>query len=413
LRCPPRLERALDVTPAVRETRRHKIQNAIATNSDAVGFADLGVTPLTVAALAHSSIFEPVAVQAMAIPLLLEGRDVVMQASTGSGKTLAFLVPLAERLGRPAAGPRGLVVVPTRELAIQVHGVLAALTPHTKTALLYGGIGYASQTTALRGGVDVVVGTPGRLLDMVGRKQLSLSRVEYLVLDEADVMFDAGFAPDVERILGLTYHPQTVLASATMPDWVARMVERHLKDPAVVRIQPPAEPTLEHGLLQVEAEQKLRTLSGVLKRHGSSIVFGRTKHGVRKLNRELQRLGHNSVELQGDMAQSARERVMAGFRQARSDVLVATNVAARGLDLTGVELVVNYELPETPDWLTHRVGRTARNGAGGRALTFVTPQDRIAWNRLRRLGAPSLPVVDRDRLLAGEWIYVPSGKLRG
>src|SRR5438874_5361909 len=357
-------------------------------------FAELGVGAHTAAALARNSLHTPVEVQARAIPFLLAGRDVVIQAPTGSGKTLAFVLPLAERLSRSAPGPRGLVVVPTRELAIQVDSVLATLGLPVRRALLYGGVGYATQTTSLRQGVDVVVATPGRLLDMIGRRLLSLSRVEYLVLDEADEMFDSGFAKDVERILALTFQPQTVLASATMPDWVASMTERHLNDPAFISIKPAAEPDLEHGLLHVQAASKLRTLSAVLQLHGASIVFGRTKHGVRKLNRELQRLGHLSVELQGNMSQTARDRVMAGFRQAQSQVLVATNVAARGLDLAGVELIVNYELPDTPEWLVHRVGRTARMGQAGRALTFITPQDASAWKRLRRLGTPALPAVD-------------------
>jgi superfamily II DNA/RNA helicase len=372
-------------------------------------FAELGVGAHAAAALARNSVHRPVEVQARAIPLLLAGRDVVMQAPTGSGKTLAFVLPLAERLSRSAPGPRGLVVVPTRELAIQVDSVVASLGLPVRRALLYGGVGYATQTASLRQGVDVVVATPGRLLDMIGRRLLSLSRVEYLVLDEADEMFDSGFAKDVERILALTFEPQIALASATMPDWVAAMTERHLKDPAFVSVKPAGKADLEHGLLHVEAASKLRTLSAVLQLHGASIVFGRTKHGVRKLNRELQRLGHRSVELQGNMSQSARDRVMAGFRQAQSQVLVATNVAARGLDLTGVELIVNYELPDTPEWLVHRVGRTARMGNTGRALTFITPQDASAWKRLRRLGTLALPVVDREHLLAGNWRYLPAG----
>ena len=365
-----------------------------------------------VAALARQSIFQPVEVQARAIPLLLDGRDVLLQAPTGSGKTLAFMLPLAERLSASAPGPRGLVVVPTRELAIQVDGVLGGLGLPARRALLYGGVGYAGQTAALRAGVDVVVATPGRLLDMVGRRLLSLNRVEYLVLDEADEMFDSGFAPDVERILALTYRPQIALASATLPDWVSRVAERHLKDPAVVSVTPVVDSGLEHALVHVQASSKLNVLSAVLALHGASIVFGRTKHGVRKLNRDLQRLGHRSVELQGNMSQTARERVMAGFRQAQSRVLVATNVAARGLDLSGVELIVNYELPDTPEWLVHRVGRTARMGERGRALTFITPQDATAWKRLQRLGTPALPALDHNHLLAGAWRYVQAAPPR-
>src|SRR5215470_12684125 len=193
----------------------------------------------------------------------MDGRDVVIEAPTGSGKTLAFLLPLLERLGGTGAGPRALVVTPTRELAVQVEGVLQGLDHDLSVALLYGGIGYATQTQALKAGVDVVIGTPGRILDMVGRRLLSLSRVEYLVLDEADEMLDIGFAPDVERILGLTYQPQAVLASATMPAWVTRMIERHLDEP--LRVEVPRDEgeddLLAHGLLKVERGAKLRTLA--------------------------------------------------------------------------------------------------------------------------------------------------------
>lgn len=371
-------------------------------------FEEAGVSARTLAALARQSIHVPVPVQAMAMPSILDGRDVVIEAPTGSGKTLAFLVPLVEGIGEPAPGPRGLIVTPTRELAMQVDKVLATLDHGVRAALLYGGIGYATQTQALKGGVDVVIGTPGRILDMVGRRLLSLSRVEYLVLDEADEMLDQGFAPDVERILGQTFDPQIVLASATMPDWVTRVIAKYLQDPQRVKVESDEEDLLEHGLLRVERGAKVDTLARVLRRlSGSAIVFGRTKHGVRKLNRDLRRMGINSVELQGDLAQSARDRAMAAFRDRRIGVLVATNVAARGLDITHVDLVVNAELPDSPHWLTHRIGRTARMGRRGWALTMVGPEDQLAWRRLRRQGAPELPEVDLPHLIEeGGWRYV-------
>ncbi len=365
-------------------------------------FAEAGVSPRTLGALAAQSITVPVKIQAEAIPALMSGRDVVIEAPTGSGKTLAFLVPLAERFGNAAPGPRALILTPTRELAMQVAGVLKSMDTNLRCALLYGGIGYATQTAALKAGADVVVGTPGRTLDMIGRKQLSLSRVEYLVLDEADEMLDAGFAPDVERLLGLTYQPQTVLASATMPEWVSRMIAKHTQDPYRIEAETEGENLLDHGLLRVDRGAKLGALSNLLQSHqGAAIVFGRTKHGVRKLNRDLNRLGHDSVELQGDLSQPVRDRAMAAFREGRTRVLVATNVAARGLDISHVDLVINFELPETPGWLTHRVGRTARMGQTGRALTFVSPEDEQAWRRLRQLGAPDLKDVNGGTAPAG------------
>ncbi len=370
-------------------------------------FADAGVSPRILAALAALGITEPVPVQAEVIPALMGGRDVVIEAPTGSGKTLAFLIPLVERLPRGGAGPRALIVTPTRELALQVEKVLRSLASKLRSAVLYGGVGYATQRLALRTGVDVVVGTPGRILDLVGQGRLSLSRVEYLVLDEADEMLDAGFAPSVERLLGLTYEPQTVLASATMPGWVTRMVEKHTQNPLEVRLKTEGGDTLEHGLLRVAREHKLQTLSRLLHRHaGTAIVFGRTKHGVKKLNSHLRQLGHNSVELQGDLSQAIRDRAMAAFRDGRSQILVATNVAARGIDVDNVGLVVNFELPDSAQWLTHRVGRTARMGEAGRALTFVTPEDELGWIKLSRQGAPQIRQLDAQRLLDdGTWHY--------
>ena len=371
-------------------------------------FAELGVNARTLAALSRQGITEPLAVQADAVPALLDGDDVVIEAPTGSGKSLAFLLPLVDRLReRSGPGPRALVVTPTRELAIQVERVFVSLESGLKCALLYGGVGYATQTLALKQGPDVVIGTPGRILDMIGKRLLALSRVEYAVLDEADEMLDAGFAPDVERILAQTYEPQMVLASATMPDWVTRLMRKHMQDPVHINSAPGEESKLEHGLLRARRDDKVQVVSRLLKIHpGAAIVFGRTKHGVRKLHRDLTRLGHECVLLQGDLTQGARDRAMDHFRSGRSNLLVATNVAARGLDISHVSLIVNFDLPDTPQWLTHRVGRTARNGAEGWAITLLASEDSTLWSRLRREGAPDLPELDAQALLElGQWRY--------
>ena len=370
-------------------------------------FAEAGVSTRVLAALTRQDIHNPNRVQLQSIPALIDGRDVVIQSPTGSGKTIAFLIPIAERFEPARPGPRALVVAPTRELAIQVDAVFKSLDSGLRSALLYGGVGYHQQIQSLKRGVDVVIGTPGRILDMHKRKLVPLSRVEYLVLDEADQMFDAGFAPDVERILGLIYSAQTVLASATMPDWVSRVIDKHLQDPLRVKIVAEGPSLLEHGLVHTNRGLKLRVLSDILHQHPTAIVFGRTKHGVRKLNRDLRRLGHKSVELQGNMAQKARDSVMDSFRNQRADILVATNVAARGLDLSHVGLVINYELPDTAEALTHRVGRTARNGNTGRALTFLTAEDHEKWAKLRHQGAPALRSVDASAFArAGDWLYL-------
>jgi superfamily II DNA/RNA helicase len=370
-------------------------------------FADGAVSARVLAALTRQNITTPNRVQSESIPALLEGRDVVMQSPTGSGKTLAFFIPLLERIKPGSPGPRALIVAPTRELAIQVEAVFQSLDSQLRVALLYGGVAYYSQTQALKRGVDVVIGTPGRILDMIDKKLVSLSRIEYLVLDEADQMLDAGFAPDVERIIGLTYSPQIVLASATMPQWVSTMIIKHLHNPLRISLVTEGPSLLEHGLVRTDSGLKLRLLSDVIRQHRGTIVFGRTKHGVRKLNRDLQRLGHRSVELQGNMAQNARERVMETFRAERADVLVATNVASRGLDLSHVALVVNYDLPDSAESMTHRVGRTARNGSAGRAVTFLTHEDHEKWAKLRRQGAPALRTLDAAELSRrGGWLYV-------
>jgi ATP-dependent RNA helicase DeaD len=374
-------------------------------------FADLGISARLLHALTENGVETPVPVQVEAIPPLLEGRHVVIEAPTGSGKTMAFLLPLAAQLmASSGPGPRALVVTPTRELATQVAGVLESLKTGLRAALLYGGIGYATQESALKRGADVVVGTPGRILDMVSRRRLSLSRVQFMVLDEGDAMLDAGFAPSVEQILGLTYQPQMVLASATVPHWVNDVIERHMDHPVRVRVEADEAATLEHSLVRVGRDEKLQTLSRLLQQHpGSAIVFGRTKYGVRKLNLALRKLGHESAELQGNLSQASRDRTLDDFRECRIGVLVATNVAARGLDIRHVDLVINYELPDSPEWLTHRVGRTARMGGLGRALTFVGPEDETAWHKLRREGAPVLPEVDLAHLLEeGDWRYVAS-----
>ena len=372
-------------------------------------FIELGVGAPMAAALAAHDITSPVPVQAEAIPALLEGRDVVIEAPTGSGKTLAFLLPLLARLQPDRGAPQGLVVAPTRELAIQIDSVLRKVDRRRRSALLYGGVGYGRQTSDLRARPQVVIGTPGRILDMVERGLLVLGGIDYLVLDEADEMLDAGFARDVERIIGLTGRRQMVLASATMPDWVTTMIDRHLERPVRVRVEAPAEPTLENGLLHVAESERLDTLHRLLNGHaGPVIVFGRTKHGVKKLASRLAAMGHSAGELQGNLSQNRRDATMAAFRGGRIRVLVATNVAARGIDVDDVSLVVNYELPETAQWLTHRVGRTARQGAAGRALTILSPEDEAAWRKLRRQGAPDIQPIDGHLLLhSGQWRHLP------
>ena len=361
--------------------------------------------PRTLETLRRLRMSTPTEVQSAAIPLLRAGRDCLIQSPTGSGKTLAFLIPMVEKLhGHQPGNPRALIVTPTRELATQIGVVLAQLDPRLRQALVFGGVGYGKQIASLTR-ADVIIGCPGRLLDLTGRGDALLGAVEFLVLDEADEMLDAGFAKDVEQIAERTtrrttpMRRQTVLASATMPDWVTDMSRKHLLDPARVSVAAASESQLEHGLFSVPRAHKVTALSRLLQHSGSTIVFHRTKHGAKKLARDLTALGHATSELQGNLSQPARDRALAAFRRRETAVLVATNVAARGLDVLDVDLVVNYELPDTALWLTHRIGRTARNGASGRALTFLSEDDGEKWRKLRRLGAPALQFVDSAQLL--------------
>ena len=380
-------------------------------------FQSIGVRARTVASLGAAGYTTPNSVQREAIPPLLAGSDCVIQAPTGSGKTLAFVVPMVERLaGHRGHGARALVLVPTRELATQVAACVRQVDSGLRIVPVIGGVGYGPQLTGLRNSPDVIVACPGRLLDLATRGDARLGKIEYLVLDEADEMLDQGFARDVETIIAHCPQPdervprQGVLSSATMPEWVQQMITKHLRNPVRVQGERSQEPLLEHGVMSVTSGTKVHTLSQLLRRQRSAglnqtIVFHRTKHGVKKLARDLATRGHVTAELQGNLSQNARDRALDSFRRNDAEVLVATNVAARGIDVVNVGLVINFELPETPQWLTHRVGRTARNGAEGKAITFVSEQDTEQWRKLRQLGAPALRRLDGARLLeTGEWL---------
>jgi ATP-dependent RNA helicase RhlE len=375
-------------------------------------FAEFGMRARTAEALLRQKIITPNFVQEQSIPPLLAGDDVVIEAPTGSGKTLAFLLPLIERFdGHRGDGVRGLIIAPTRELANQIQTVLKATEPVLRTALLIGGVPYGKQIAALRNGPDVLIGCPGRILDLASQRQIRFRNVSYLVLDEADELLNQGFAKDVERIMDLIPKDgrQTALASATMPEWVQTMISKHLVQPARVRVETANNSVLQHGLFAVRKEGKVDTLSRLLSAEPSqTIVFHRTKHGAKKLTRELTVRGHQAMELQGNLSQPARDRAIRSFRDGHTAVLVATNVAARGIDVANVGLVINYELPDSAEWLTHRVGRTARNGADGRALTFISDGDSEQWTKLRKQGAPNLAHVDTARFLESrEWHTMP------
>ncbi|GCE09598.1 hypothetical protein KDAU_69270 [Dictyobacter aurantiacus] len=374
-------------------------------------FSEFALQPATRAVLADMKVTQPSPIQAGAIPVLLDGKDLVGQSATGSGKTLAYSIPLVERLAKDKRFVQALVLVPTRELAVQVNNVLSRLAAARRlsTALLVGGRPYNPQISALRYGAQIVVGTPGRVKDHLERGSLNLTRLRICVLDEADQMLDSGFAPEIEQILTTTPETrQMALFSATMPDWVAKIQEKFLKDPAMVAIQPAigAESTIEQIAYQIPQNQKMAALCTLLNSTDgeSSLIFGKTKYGVEKLGKQLTNLGFAVGTLHGNKSQRAREEVLAAFRHGRVQTLLATNVAARGLDIRGIRQVINYELPESSELFTHRIGRTGRMGDHGKAITLLTPGDVSKWRRMsRNLGqAVSLQqlTIDEDAMIA-------------
>ena len=308
-----------------------------------------------------------------------------------TGLTLAYGIPLVERLARDKRVAQALVLVPTRELALQVNAVLSKLATGRRlaTALLVGGRPYGRQISALRYGSQIVVGTPGRVKDHLDRGSLVLSQLRMCVLDEADQMLDSGFAPAIEEILATTPPTrQMALFSATMPDWVAKIQKKFLNDPVTVTIPSAtgAQSPIEQIAYQVPQEQKIAALCTLLQgtQGESSLIFGRTKFGVEKLGKQLSKLGFTVGTLHGDKSQRAREEVLTAFRHGQLQTLLATNVAARGLDIEGISQVINYELPESSDLFTHRIGRTGRMGRQGKAITLLVPSDVPKWRRMAR-----------------------------
>ena len=354
-------------------------------------FSGMALRAATRQALSLMNISQPTPIQTKAIPHLMEGRDLIGQARTGSGKTLAFAVPLTEQCDPYIRQVQALVLVPTRELAIQVAEVTKALcsSQRLRVSLLYGGRSAKPEYAELRNGAQIIIGTPGRTLDHLRQGTLDLRSVRFLVLDEADEMLDRGFARDVEAILsGTPSERQTALFSATVPEWVATTARKHLRNPVRVEIDTDLRtlPTVEHMVYTIQQNEKVKALQTLLDEQDGDpvIVFGRTKHGVKKLARQLDSLGYPVGALQGNLSQNARERVMTDFRSGATPILVATNVAARGLDIDGVAQVINFDLPDTDLLFTHRVGRTGRMGRSGEAVTFITPDEVRKWNEIER-----------------------------
>ena len=353
-------------------------------------FAELGLSKSILDALAHLGYEDPTPIQEQAIPALLEGRDVIGQAQTGTGKTAAFGLPMLEFVDPEAAEVQALVLTPTRELCIQVTQALRAYGQQRgiDVVAVFGGAPIREQATRLKE-AHVVVGTVGRVMDMIGRHHLFLDQARFVVLDEADEMLDLGFLEDVESILArCPSGRQTGLFSATIPPEIARLAEKRMYDPVTIKVKAATLTidTVEQYYLEVSDRDKGEALARVLKaeRPEQAIVFVRTKIGTDRLARRLNDSGVRVKALHGDMSQGSRDGVMLAFKSGRERVMIATDVAARGLDISGVTHVVNYDIPNSPDIYVHRIGRTGRVGRSGRAITLITPKQRHDLEAIER-----------------------------
>lgn len=357
-------------------------------------FHSLGLPKPLMQSLDRMKFSTPTPIQAQAIPPALEGRDVLGSAQTGTGKTAAFGIPLVTHL---LSNPRGgaLVMTPTRELAAQVMKTLQDLLGQQsgiKTALLIGGESMPKQLRQLQARPRLVVGTPGRINDHLARRSLQLQYTDFLVLDETDRMLDMGFTPQIEKIVKyLAPERQTLLFSATFPRNITAMAEKYLRDPVRVSIGQTSTPVakIKQEILHVaEGDKYGQLLEQINRREGSILIFVKTKYGTEKMAKKLRAEDHSADAIHGDLRQNKRDRVIGAFRARKHRILVATDVAARGLDIPHIEHVINYDLPQCPEDYIHRIGRTARAGAEGSALCFVTPTDRGKWNAINRLIDP-------------------------
>lgn len=397
-----------------------------------ITFADLPLRPETQAALAEHGFISPFPIQEMVLPIALGDGDVIGQAKTGTGKTLAFGIPLIERVIAPldsewsdlvAKGlPQVLVVVPTRELCVQVTKDIDELTGNRgiRTLAVYGGRAFEPQIEALANGVEIVVGTPGRLLDLYRQGQLKLKEVSRVVLDEADEMLDLGFLPDVEKIFTSTPNrAQTMLFSATMPGDIIALARRFMNQPIHIRTQDNEDEgavvsRIKQHVVRAHALDKIEMLARILQANGRgpTIVFCRTKRTCQKTSDDLLERGFRAASIHGDLGQSAREKALNDFKAGKSDVLVATDVAARGIDIDGITHVINYQCPEDEKTYVHRIGRTARAGADGISVTFVDWDDLARWKMIDTalvlgLGEPEETYSSSEHLY--EMLDIPAG----
>ena len=371
-------------------------------------FSELSLAEPLLRALASENYATPTPIQREAIPHLLAGRDLLGLAQTGTGKTAAFALPILQHLAAARAptgrGPRALVLTPTRELAIQIGESFRRYGRHLPlaSAVVFGGVGQGPQVTALARGLDILVATPGRLLDLHAQGHVRFDRLRFLVLDEADRMLDMGFLRDVQKIIGLLpKERQTLLFSATMPEPIARLAARILKAPVRVEVTPAASTVeqVEQRVIFVDSAAKAALLSELLRddRISRALVFARTKHGANRITTRLLRDNIDAVAIHGNKSQSARQRALESFRGGRVRVLVATDIAARGIDVEGITHVINFDVPNEPESYVHRIGRTARAGAAGVALSLCDAGEREYLRDIEKLTRRRLTVVEHRR----------------
>lgn len=374
-----------------------------------VTFEELGLSASVLESIRGMGFATATPIQAQAIPPALQGSDVIGQAHTGSGKTAAFGVPMVERLDPSGPATQGLVLCPTRELALQVQEELTKIGSHRgiRCVAIYGGESYKKQLSALKQNPHVVVATPGRLLDHIGRRAIRLDGVRIAVLDEADRMLDMGFAPDVERILRqVPAQRQTLLFSATVPEWVRRLAQRYMRDPVSVSfsVRPEVAPTVRQLYVQTTWADKLDVLTRILDQPDVSmaLIFVETKRNADILQVQLSRRGYEVAHLHGDLSQRDRDGAMARFKDAHVKYLIATNVASRGLDIDDISHVINYDVPLSPEEYLHRVGRTARAGREGVAVTLITPSEILKLRDVERMARTVIEPASADEFPAVE-----------
>ncbi|HWI50729.1 MAG TPA: DEAD/DEAH box helicase [Symbiobacteriaceae bacterium] len=363
------------------------------------GFSTLGIDPAILKALDAMGFEEPSPIQAQAIPLLLTGRDVIGQAQTGTGKTAAFAIPLLQRVSPDAQRPQALVLAPTRELALQVAEEVAKIGRHMRVRELavYGGSPIDRQIRALRAGVQVVIGTPGRVMDHIERGTLKLDQIRMFILDEADEMLDMGFVEDIESIMShLPADRQTVCFSATMPDPIVRITRRYMKDPVRVSVaqQEVFAPQIEQAYFEIRERDKVDVLTRIIDHEAVSrgIIFCRTKRGCDDLASALQARGYMAEAIHGDLNQAQRNRVLTRFKEGQIELLIATDVAARGIDVENVTHVINYDIAQSPEDHVHRIGRTGRAGKEGTAFTLVHPRETRYMKVVERVTKTRIPL---------------------